>query len=98
MSIFTRGHAGPQGLTDNLDLFFARDQSVTAALVEYDLLSSAPACRHCDDSDPELRYCSNNRGVGFQCANCLHMCGKGWVPHRDLVGLQLKDLPRWVLR
>jgi hypothetical protein len=59
-------------------------------------LRARPQCR-CDRSDPELRHCSKNNGVAWQCRNCGRMVGK-WIPHSQLPGLSAVDLPEWVLR
>ncbi len=64
---------------------------------EYGLTSNPPICIHCADGDAELRRCSSNRGVAWQCRNCLRMVGN-WIRHARLAGLQIDTLPEWVRR
>jgi hypothetical protein len=58
-------------------------------------LRARPQCRRCDGSDPELRHCSRNNGIAWQCRNCGRMVGE-WIPHSRLPGLSPADLPEWV--
>jgi len=55
-----------------------------------------PSCIRCGEP-AELRFCAANRGVAFQCTSCCSQVGK-WIPHRELIDIDLNKLPRWVLR
>ena len=55
------------------------------------------SCRRCKYSDPELRRCTANNGIAYQCRSCGHMVGN-WIRHADLPGLDLAALPAWRFR
>ena len=71
------------------DMFGGQEQRPSANV--------APTCTHCNDSDPQLRYCRNNNSIGWQCRSCLRACGN-WLPHAALGELDRASLPPWVLR
>lgn len=53
-----------------------------------------PECG-CGRGAPELRRCSANSGVVWQCANCNERLSK-WLPRSKLGGVDVAALPEYV--
>jgi hypothetical protein len=77
------------------DYLHAQDPTRVADRKRSELLDNARRCR-CGSAS-ELRRCRANNGVAFQCRSCLRQLGR-WIPHRDLIGIDVHKLPEWVKR
>jgi hypothetical protein len=66
--------------------------------IEYSSRSEEPppSCKRCGGL-AEMRFCPSNRGVSFQCTDCLQQVGH-WIRHAELSDIDFDKLPRWEAR